>query len=73
MDKFHVSLERLEDILKASIKGGWSQRGVTVLDTDLNRSKCVFPPETFVVVEDAYDVTVLRIDEHGFVTEVVTE
>lgn len=72
MDKHIVSTERFEAILKVAHKGGWAERAVTVLDADLNKTKCLFPPETFLVVEDAYDVTILRIDENGFISEVVT-
>ena len=56
-----------EDIIKAADKGGWTDRAVTVLDMDLNRTKCLFSDGGYIVVDDAYEATVLYIDENGFV------
>lgn len=57
-------------IVKAARRGGWTERATTVLDTDLNVTKCLFGDGGYIVVDDAYAITVLRVDEHGFVSEI---
>ena len=65
-----IPTETFKAITKAAHKGGWTERAVTVLDTDLAKSKCLFEDGGYIVVDDAYDITVLRIDENGFVSEI---
>lgn len=66
----YIQPEDFKAIVKAARKGGWTERATTVLDTDLNVTKCLFGDGGYIVVDDAYDVTVLRIDEGGFVSEI---
>ena len=65
-----ISTELFKVLTKAAHKGGWTERAVTVLDTDLAKSKCLFEDGGYIVIDDAYAVTVLRIDESGFVSEI---
>ena len=66
----YVQPKDFKAIVKAARKGGWTERATTVLDTDLNVTKCIFGDGGYIVVDDAYAITVLRIDEHGFVSEI---
>lgn len=66
----YIQPEDFKAITKAAHKGGWTERAVTVLDKDLNKTKCLHGGEGYVVVDDAYAITVLRIDEGGFVSEI---
>ena len=66
----YVQPEDFKAIVKAARKGGWTERATTVLDTDLNVTKCLHGGEGYIVIDDAYAITVLRIDEHGFVSEI---
>lgn len=61
----YIQAEDFKAIVKAAHKGV-----TTVLDTDLNVTKCLFGDGGYIVVDDAYDITVLRIDEHGFVSQI---
>lgn len=63
-----IPTETFKAITKAAHKGGWTERAVTVMDTDCNRSTCLFEDGGYIVIDDAYDITVLRIDTNGFVS-----
>lgn len=57
------------DEFKAIVKA--AHRGInTVLDTDLNVTKCIHHDGGYIVVDDNHAVTVLRVDESGFVSEI---
>lgn len=66
----YIQPEDFKAITKAAHKGGWAERATTVLDKDLNVTKCLHGGEGYVVIDDAYAITVLRIDEGGFVSEI---
>ena len=66
----YIQPEDFKAITKAAHKGGWTERATTVLDKDLNVTKCIHHDGGYVVVDDAYAITVLRIDEGGFVSEI---
>lgn len=66
----YVPTDEFNAIVKAARKGGWTERAVTVLDTDLAKSNCLFEDGGYIVIADAYNITVLRIDENGFVSEI---
>lgn len=66
----YIQSEDFKVIVKAARRGGWTERAVTVLDTDLNVTKCLHSGEGYITIDDAYSITVLRVDEHGFVSEV---
>lgn len=66
----YIQAEDFKAIVKAAHRGGWTERMTTVLDVDLNRSKCLHHDGGYIVVDDNYAVTVLRIDENGFVSEI---
>ena len=66
----YIPAEDFKAIVKAARKGGWTERAVTVLDKDFSVTKCIHHDGGYVVIDDAYSITVLRIDEHGFVSEI---
>ena len=72
----YIPQDEFKAITKAAHKGGWAERAVrpvTVLDTNLARSNCIFADGGYIVVDDSCHpsrVTVLRIDEGGFVSEI---
>lgn len=66
----YIPQDEFKAITKAARKGGWTERATTVLDKGFNVTKCLFGDGGYIVVDDAYDITVLRIDEHGFVSEI---
>lgn len=66
----YIPQDEFKAITKAAHKGGWTERATTVLDTDLARSNCIFADGGYIVIDDAYAITVLRIDEGGFVSEI---
>lgn len=66
----YIQADDFKAIVKAAHKGTWTERVTTVLDVDLNVTKCLFGDGGYIVVDDAYDITVLRIDEHGFVSQI---
>lgn len=66
----YIPQDEFKPIVKAARKGGWTERATTVLDKDLNVTKCIHHDGGYIVVDDAYAITVLRIDEHGFVSEI---
>lgn len=66
----YIPQDEFKPIVKAAHKGGWTERATTVLDKDLNVTKCIHHDGGYIVVDDAYAITVLRIDEGGFVSEI---
>ena len=66
----YIQSEDFKAIVKAARRGGWTERVTTVLDVDLNVTKCLFGDGGYITIDDAYSITVLRVDEHGFVSEV---
>jgi len=66
----YIPTDEFNAIVKAARRGGWTERAITVLDTDLYMSNCLFGDGGYIVVCDACSITVLRIDEHGFVSEI---
>lgn len=69
----YIPQDEFKAITKAAHKGGWTERATTVLDTDLARSNCIFADGGYIVIDDFCNpsrVTVLRIDENGFVSEI---
>lgn len=66
----YIPQDEFKAITKAAHKGGWTERAVTVLDKDFNKTKCLHGGEGYIVIDDAHDITVLRIDEGGFVSEI---
>lgn len=62
--------DEFKAIAKAARKGGWTERAVTIMDTDLAKSNCIFEDGGYIVIDDAYSMTVLRIDDNGFVSEI---
>lgn len=66
----YIPQDEFNAIIKAARRGGWTERATTFLDTDLNVTKCLFEDGAYIVVDDAYAVTVLRIDGNGFVSEI---
>jgi hypothetical protein len=64
----YIQSEDFKAITKAAYKGGWTERAVTVFDSDLAKSNCLFEDGGYITVNDAYDITVLRIDANGFVS-----
>lgn len=66
----YIPQDEFNAIIKAARKGGWTERATTILDKDFNVTKCLFGDGGYIVVDDAYAITVLRIDEHGFVSEI---
>lgn len=70
MDVKIVSTKDFNTLVRAAYKGGWTERATTVLDNDFNKTKCIHHDGGYVVVDDAYAITILHIDENGFVSEV---
>lgn len=70
MDTIFIHPDEYSKIVKAADKGGWAERAVTVLDTELNKSKCLFGDGGYIVVDDNYDITVLYVNSEGFVFKV---
>lgn len=70
MDITYIPQDEFKAIVKAAHKGGWTERATTVLDISLCKSKCLFEDGGYIVVDDAYAVTVLHINENGFVREI---
>ena len=71
MNITYIPQDEFKAITKAARKGGWTERAVTVLDKDLNVTKCIFGDGGYIVVDDAYNITVLHVDEGGFVSTVM--
>jgi hypothetical protein len=69
----YVSYDTFKALVAAANKGSWTERAITILDKDFMKSNCIHHDGGYVVVDDAYDITVLHIDEHGFVSEVMEE
>lgn len=70
MNITYIPQDEFKVIVKAAHKGGWTERATTVLDKDLNVTKCIHHDGGYIVVDDAYTITVLHVDEHGFVSEI---
>lgn len=66
----YIPQDEFKAFVLSARKGDWTERAVTVLDKDFNVTKCLFGDGGYIVVDDAHDITVLRIDEHGFVSEI---
>ena len=67
----YIQPEDFKAITKAAHKGNWTERAITALDKDLNKTKCLHGGGGYIVVDDAYAVTVLHVDERGFVSTVM--
>jgi hypothetical protein len=65
-----IPSDEFKAIAKSARKGGWTERAVTVMGTDLAKSNCLFEDGGYIVIDDAYSMTVLRIDTNGFVSEI---
>lgn len=66
MDTVYITDEAYERLLGAADTGSYSRRAVTMLDDQHNVTDRVVPGKLhWIVVEDAYDATVLCIQHDG--------
>ena len=74
MDTVKITGEAWDRIVAAANKGGWSDRAMTVLDSDHNEVACIVPGKLhWIVAEDAYAATILCVQHDGKVVNVEQE
>ncbi len=71
MHKTKIDANRFRKVVAAAKSGSWLERVVTMMDEDLNPVDIVpLGAPAWIVVDDAYNVTVLHIARNGVISEV---